>query len=590
MGRVISYGEKTGYNDGDYLLLDNGSGGTKRIRADRVGVQLDSSLTQPGMAAPADVVGDIVDGATGPNKNLIYHYPWTSLGGSAIYNDTNIVVTATSASTYRGVEFTIPCDNNNFITVSFQSKTSSTSGDYAASIQYGFVDQNDNITWKGYISASPTTINIGVVQKLKIRLYVNTIAVPVGATATYTKLQVEYGDSATSFSSLKYDGVNSKLSRTVEKLKTDIPDIVDQSIAGVGVNKFNPDATETGFIKGNTGAINPSSDYFTSDFIDISEFTQGYAFSPKARKILFYDENKNAITSSYRTDETPASVIPIDNSYKYVRFSWFYTSSNVIVCDSSALLPYEPYEIRAKDGINFVNSETLTAIEKQFGGNSKEKAIREYLYGKTIAVFGDSIMYGAGSDSKGAVDIFAEKYGMVVNKYCVSGSTMGIRTDDPTYTVDEVHHIAKQVRSAITANIAPDIIVFNGGTNDIGGNIPIGEMTQVYTAPSSENVFANGFETVAYLLVNNFVGIPIIYMRAHNMSSRSYEGQINYGELGNKIAQKWGIRIVDMYKRMNTQLEAYRTLYLADYTHPNTAGYNKYYIPALEEFVFCELA
>lgn len=59
MGRVISYGEKTGYNDGDYLLLDNGDGGTKRIRADRVGVQIDSSLSNSSMAAPADVVGDI---------------------------------------------------------------------------------------------------------------------------------------------------------------------------------------------------------------------------------------------------------------------------------------------------------------------------------------------------------------------------------------------------------------------------------------------------------------------------------------------------------------------------------------------------
>lgn len=45
MGRVISYGEKTGYNDGDYLLLDNGDGGTKRIRADRVGVQLDQTVS-----------------------------------------------------------------------------------------------------------------------------------------------------------------------------------------------------------------------------------------------------------------------------------------------------------------------------------------------------------------------------------------------------------------------------------------------------------------------------------------------------------------------------------------------------------------
>lgn len=58
MGRVISYSEKTGYNDGDYLLLDNGEGGTKRIRADRVGIQLDPTLTQEGQAADAKVVGD----------------------------------------------------------------------------------------------------------------------------------------------------------------------------------------------------------------------------------------------------------------------------------------------------------------------------------------------------------------------------------------------------------------------------------------------------------------------------------------------------------------------------------------------------
>lgn len=56
MSRIISYGEKTEYNDGDYLLLDNGKGGTKRIRADRVGIQLDPTLTDPNKAAPANAV------------------------------------------------------------------------------------------------------------------------------------------------------------------------------------------------------------------------------------------------------------------------------------------------------------------------------------------------------------------------------------------------------------------------------------------------------------------------------------------------------------------------------------------------------
>jgi len=45
MGRIISYDEKTGYNDGDYLLIDNGEGGTKRIHPSLVGPRVDSSPT-----------------------------------------------------------------------------------------------------------------------------------------------------------------------------------------------------------------------------------------------------------------------------------------------------------------------------------------------------------------------------------------------------------------------------------------------------------------------------------------------------------------------------------------------------------------
>ena len=374
----------------------------------------------------------------------------------------------------------------------------------------------------------------------------------------------------------------------VENLIENLPEIIKNDISDPGINKYNPDTKVTGFINANTGTINPSADYFTSGFIDVSEFTKGYAFTPKARKILFYDASKTAITASYHNDETAAGVLALNSAYKYIRLSWYKSSTNIMVADAATLQTYVPYEIVAKDGVNYLNADTKAKVQQMIGSGGKLTEIAAFLNGKTIAVFGDSIMYGAGSDSKGAVDLLAEKYGMTVNKYCVSGSTMGVRTDDPQYTVDEVHHIAKQVRNAIAAGITPDIIVFNGGTNDIGGNIPIGEMTQAYTEPASESYFADGFETVAYLLKKNFVGVPIIYMRAHNMSSRSYTGQIEYGELGNQIAEKWGIRNVDMYIRMSTQLAEYRTLYLADYTHPNTAGYNKYYMPALEDFIVSE--
>lgn len=372
----------------------------------------------------------------------------------------------------------------------------------------------------------------------------------------------------------------------IDALKAEIPTIVNETIATSGLNKYNPDTKVTGFISANTGAINPGADYFTSDFVDVSNFTNGYAFTPKARKILFYDADKNPIAASFYPDETAAGVIALDSTYKYVRMSWYRSSTNVMICDASTLPAYQPFEVIAKGGIDYLNENTKTKVQQMIGEGGKSTQVASFLNGKTIAVFGDSIMYGAGSDAKGPADLLAEKYNMTLAKYCVSGATMGVRTDDPQYTIDEAHHIAKQVRDAIGAGIAPDVIIFNGGTNDIGGQIPIGTMSAVYTQPSSESYFADGFETVAYLLTKNFVGVPIVYMRAHNMSSRTYQGQIDYGELGNSIAEKWGIQTADMYKQMNTQLAEYRTAYLADYTHPNEAGYNKYYIPAIENFVF----
>ena len=108
----------------------------------------------------------------------------------------------------------------------------------------------------------------------------------------------------------------------IQALETALPTMIETAMFETGINKFDPDATSVGFINNaNTGAIQYSTDYFTSDFIDVSEFTKGYAFSPNARKILFYDASKTPISASYRNDETAAGVIALDASYKYFRMS-----------------------------------------------------------------------------------------------------------------------------------------------------------------------------------------------------------------------------------------------------------------------------
>lgn len=359
-----------------------------------------------------------------------------------------------------------------------------------------------------------------------------------------------------------------------------------------GKNLFNPndESVKDGYyLSGSTGAMNASSAYGVSGYIPVKNNVT-VVISPAARHFLAYDKNGVPISASWKnTNQNNYAFTPSADGF--IRFTfWASDKSSVQVETGSTPTTYEAYRRIAEDGIDFLNNTTKTKVQQMIGdGTGKSIELASYLNGKTVAVFGDSIMQGGGNDNEGPADILADKYNMTVADYTVSGSTMGVRTDDPSYTADELHHIAKQIRTAIAASIDPDIILIDGGTNDIGGSITLGEITQVYTEPADENNFANGFETAAYLMMKNFVGVPVIYLRAHNMSSRSYSGQKSYGELGIQIAEKWGIYTIDMYKRMNTQLSEYASAYLSDYTHPNEAGYLKYYVPAIEELIFNKL-
>lgn len=397
-----------------------------------------------------------------------------------------------------------------------------------------------------------------------------------------------------------YEVVDAKARETLDSLseaivgfKQDVFDITKSP------NCFNGN-WNTGYMNTEGRVDSTSVDYKHTDMIRVvnSQFIItgdslliGRRCNVEVRFVTAFDENKQLLSDcglqrignddTVDGDTSNVFVIELDSRVKYIVLSIYrpiIKYENISVSFDTVEWKYEPY-----------GKITYKLREETLPDNIKQTCLTKYLTGKTVAIFGDSIMYGAGNGGNGVADLLGAKYGMTVNKYCVSGSTMGVRTDNSEYTVDEVHHIGKQVRNAIADGIVPDLIILNGGTNDITGNIPLGELSTVYTEPESENYFADGFETVAYLLTKNFVGVPVIYMRAHNMASRTYDGQVSYGELGNKIAEKWGIRNIDMYIRMNTQLVEYQTLYLADYTHPNKSGYEKYYIPALENFIFSEL-
>lgn len=206
-------------------------------------------------------------------------------------------------------------------------------------------------------------------------------------------------------------------------------------------------------------------------------------------------------------------------------------------------------------------------------------------HGKTMLSFGDSIMYGLGNNNNGIADMVAEKYGMNVFDYSISGATFGVSKDHS--------HIADQIKTASSTSVKPDVILINGGTNDMAFTKRGKISDSVDVKSLDENTFAGGFEYSAYLLQKYWKDVPVIYVRAHDMGRRDDAIEQDFGVLALNIAQKWDLYTVDIYNDTDfcTENEAQRDAYTlykpklgySDGVHPTALGYAKYYLPLVTE-------
>ena len=211
--------------------------------------------------------------------------------------------------------------------------------------------------------------------------------------------------------------------------------------------------------------------------------------------------------------------------------------------------------------------------------------VRRYRYmrGKKILSFGDSIMFGKGNRDIGIADMTAEKYGMTAMDYSVSGATFGVCAGRS--------QIASQIQSAAKQNIKPDMILINGGTNDMDF-LDRGEAATGYQEKNiDKKTYAGGFEYAALLLQQYWPDVPVIYIRAHDMDTVDDVTEQLYGELAITLAEKWHLYCVDVYDDTDfcTELSDIRDAYTiykeklgnSDGIHPNALGYAKYYLPLI---------
>lgn len=238
------------------------------------------------------------------------------------------------------------------------------------------------------------------------------------------------------------------------------------------------------------------------------------------------------------------------------------------------------------DRIDRIYPEARITAE-EFANLRNELKYRRILKGKTVLTFGDSIMHGSGNNNDGMGSMIAAKYGMNCTDYSVPGATMGI--------YNKHGHIPDQIRQAKSEHRTADVILLNGGTNDMVftkiGNIAEGfDMSK-----TDETDYSGGFEKTMWMIRKYWGDVPVVYVRSHNMALAADDKEKKYGERGIELAKKWSAVTIDLYNdsELNTEDRVMNGLYTSvdtrkkvlthDSIHPTALGYARYYLPPLAQ-------
>ena len=215
----------------------------------------------------------------------------------------------------------------------------------------------------------------------------------------------------------------------------------------------------------------------------------------------------------------------------------------------------------------------------------------DFLEGKVIVGFGDSIMKGKGAGDTSLTQLIADKHNMRFQDFSRSGATVASKERKKS---DLTLNMLQQVQNLISQVDYTDYIVFNGGTNDSGvkSGISMGTITENYDDPRDITTYCGAFEEIVSMLKKNYPNAVIVYVRAHVMDRRVYKDQLVYGDEAIKICQKWGIGCADIFEesKLNTYLDRYKAYTMVtdeypdgDMVHPTLEGYELFYIPYIED-------
>lgn len=329
-------------------------------------------------------------------------------------------------------------------------------------------------------------------------------------------------------------------------------------------NKFDPAASSIGYqlllAPSMDGSIAVNATYTTSGFIPVSS---GDISVTKCRAIAVYDVNKSFIVG-YNINPISEQTIPLAND-GFIKVTFLNTDIETsMVEEGSEHTTYRPYGVYSFNSNVALEEKDLRFIE-----------LDNILLNKSALYFGDSITEGT-VNGGGYAKIISENNSMSYTNYGVSGTTLAKRAG---YT----NSVLEKIKG--TGDVA-DYIIIAGGVNDSGsGLVPLGVISEGYTATLDETTFCGALESVFKTALTKWSGKKIGYVTMHKMDTRPELG--NFYSKAREICEKWSVPFCDFYFTggMNTYIPIIKTTYTSDGTHPNALGYERYYTPMIEKWM-----
>lgn len=216
--------------------------------------------------------------------------------------------------------------------------------------------------------------------------------------------------------------------------------------------------------------------------------------------------------------------------------------------------------------------------------NPFEHPVNNPLHGKTISFNGDSICAGAGFEG-GYGKIIAKANNMVYQNVAVGGGTITAET----YSGQTKRHWICRAVEKMNANA--DYAILEGGVNDAALRIPLGTISDGYSAELDDTTFFGAFESMLKQAVIRFDGKKVGYIAVHKMTTKfdSRYPENSYYYAAKECCEKWGVPFLDLntcIPPLNNIAEL-KEAFTADSDgwHPNEAGYMAFYVPKIEAWL-----